>query len=231
MSTAISAPKDRIALPDALEEEEANTLSDLIDALGGISPTRIIRCPPPGTATEADVLKLLEAPRKRLCELIDGVLVEKPMGWKESVLAGFMITSLSNFVRPRKLGLVATPDGTIRLWPGRVRIPDVAFISWDRLPGRRLPDAPIPEIAPEIAVEVLSESNTKKEMETKRDEYFRAGVRLVWEIDPETRTIAVYTSPSNFTILKQSDLLDGGPVLPGFTLRIAEIFAELDEHG
>jgi Uma2 family endonuclease len=173
----------------------------------------------------------MEAPRKRLCELIDGVLVEKPMGVRESILAGYVIESLRGHVRPRNLGMITAPDGTIRLWPGRVRIPDVAYFSWDRLPDRRIPDRPIPEIAPDIAVEILSESNTKKEMEIKRQEYFRVGARLVWEIDPEERTVAVYTSPTDFNLLKQPQVLDGGSVLPGYTLRLADLFAELDQHG
>ena len=92
MSTAIAEPPD-----------EAITFADLLYELGDISPARIVMRPPPGTATEEDVLRLMEAPRKRLCELIDGVLVEKAMGWKESVLAIYMGTSLSNFVRPRNL--------------------------------------------------------------------------------------------------------------------------------
>ena len=231
MSIAIPTAAQTSGISNVPEIEETNNLGSLLEELGGISPSRVVIRPAPGTATEQDVLRLLEAPRKRLCELIDGVLVEKPMGWRESLLAGFIIESLRVFVRPRKLGLVATPDGTIRLWPGRVRIPDVAFIGWDRLPGRRVPDQPIPEIAPDIAVEILSESNTKKEMEIKRSEYFRVGVRLVWEIDPDVRTVAVYTSPDSVIVLKQTDLLEGEPVLPGFWIRLADLFGELDEHG
>jgi Uma2 family endonuclease len=153
------------------------------------------------------------------------------MGWKESVLAGFVLSSLSGFVRPKNLGVVAGADGAVRLWPGRVRIPDVVYVGWDRLPGRRIPEAPIPELAPDIAVEILSESNTKREMEQKRGDYFRSGVRLVWEIDPEQRTVTAYTSPEQCTVLRQTDLLDGSPVLPDFVLPLSELFGELDRHG
>ena len=212
-------------------DEERNAFSDLLDELGGISPSRIIRRPFPGSATEDDVIKLLEAPRKRICELVDGVLVEKPPGFRESVLSVAIVVSLRAFVAPRKLGMVAGADGTIRFWPGRVRIPDVAYISWDRLPNRRVPDKPIPEVAPNIVVEVLSENNTKKEMEIKRTEYFRVGVQLVWEIDPDERTVAVYTSPNDVKLLKQSEVLDGGSVLPGYSLRLVDLFAELDQQG
>ena len=148
MSVMVTRSDDMSSSPALLETEEANNLGALLEELGGISPDRIIVRPPPGTATEDDVIRFLEAPRKRMCELIDGVLVEKPMGWRESILASFVISSLQEFSRPRNLGFVAAPDGTIRLWPGRVRIPDVAFVSWDRVPGRCMPDKPIPESHP-----------------------------------------------------------------------------------
>ena len=120
----------------------------------------------------------------------------------------------------------------MRLFPGLVRIPDVAFASWDGFPGRRRSDAKIPSLAPDLAVEVLSESNTKAEMERKRHDYFSAGVRLVWLADPKTRTVDVYTSEKKFTRLTEADVLDGGDMLPGFQLSVREWFAELDrQHG
>lgn len=206
-------------------------LAELLEQLGGISPRRVRYHPFPGTATEADVLALLEAPRKRLCELIDGVLVEKAMGFNESMLAGVVIEKMNGFVRPRNLGIVTVPDGPMRLWVGRIRYPDVAFTSWDRLPGRRPPRVPIPDLAPDLAVEVLSDSNTPAEMALKRQDYFSAGTRLVWEIDPETRSARVYTDPDTFTELTAAGTLSGGEVLPGFALPLAEVFAELDRQG
>jgi Uma2 family endonuclease len=210
---------------------QPETFPDLLETLGGIPASRIIVRPLPGQATEADVLRWLEAPRKRICELIDGILVEKAMGYTESVLGTFVNEKLNAFVRPRNLGLVTTADGTLRLWKGRVRIPDVAFTSWDRMPGRKRPPEPIPDLCPDLAVEVLSASNTVKEMELKREDYFKAGVRLVWEVDPNDRAIAVYTSPTDVTDLTAADTLTGDPVLPGFTLPLAELFAELDRQG
>ena len=209
-----------------------DTLDELLERLGDIGPERIYMRPPPGTATEADVLAALEAPRKRICELIDGVLVEKAVGYRESVLAGYVYLMLEAFVRPRNLGLVTVPDGTIRLWAGRVRIPDVAFFSWDRFPDRRVPEEPIPTLAPDLAVEVLSVSNTPREMLFKREDYFRVGVRLAWEIDPRNRTACIYLSPEQpAAILTEAEVLDGSPVLPGFTLPLHDLFAELDRHG
>jgi len=205
--------------------------AELLDRLGHVPPERIRLQPPPGTATEADVLTALEAPRKRLCELIDGVLVEKAMGYSESVLASLLIELLNAFVRPRNLGLVTAPDGTVRLWAGRVRIPDVAFTSWERMPNRRRPPEPIPSLAPDLAVEVLSVSNTVAEMRLKRQDYFSAGVRLVWEVDPRKRTVTVYAASQEPVILTEADTLEGGTVLPGFALPLRELFAELDRQG
>ena len=203
----------------------------MVERLGGIPLERIRFHPAPGTATEDDVITALEAPRKRICELIDGVLVEKAMGYRESVLASWLIVLLDGFVRPRNLGLVSSPDGTLRLWAGRVRIPDVAFTSWDRMPGRKRPAKPIPELSPDLAVEVLSLSNTHREMKLKLADYFTANVRLVWIVDPELRTVEVHTSPAEMTLLREINTLDGGDVLPGFVVPLKDLFAELDRQG
>jgi Uma2 family endonuclease len=146
------------------------------------------------------------------------------------MLAAAIIAVLREFVRPRRLGLVAGADGMVRLTGGLVRIPDVSFVSWDRLPGRRVPIEPIPSFAPDLAVEVLSESNTPAEMARKRREYFAGGTLLVWEIDPETRTAEAFTAPDDSTALDGSQALDGGSVLPGFTLPLRDLFAELEEQ-
>lgn len=206
---------------------DLRTIADLLDRLGGVPARRVRYYPLPGTATEADVVAI-DVHEDRICELIDGVLVEKAMGIRESLLAGAVLALLRAFVIPKKLGIVTGPDGTMKLIPGLIRIPDVAYISRDRLPGGRVPSEPAPLLVPDLAVEVLSEGNTTNEMSRKRREYFSAGVRLVWQIDLETRSAAVYTGPEDFRTLTASDALDGGDVLPGFTLSLGELFAELD---
>jgi Uma2 family endonuclease len=120
------------------------TLADLLEHLGGISPNRVRFRPAPGTATEKDVLAIHDR-EGRLYELVDGVLVEKAVGLRESLLAIALASILRSFVRPRNLGLVTGADGMMRLFPSLVRIPDAAFISWDRLPNRRVPTEPIPD--------------------------------------------------------------------------------------
>ena len=206
------------------------TIGDLLRQLGDIPAWRVRLQPYPGTATEADVLRF-DAHEDRLYELVDGTLVEKGMGFQESVLAAYLIIHLGNFVNPKNLGLVSGESGMMRFFAGMVRIPDVAYISWPRIPGRKMPTDPIPTLSPDLAVEILSSSNTPREMQRKRGEYFDAGVRLVWIIDPEARTVVVHTSAAEPVILSAHDVLDGGEVLPGFTLPLGELFAELDRVG
>lgn len=201
------------------------TLADLYNRFGPMLVQRIRTEPTPGTATEADVLAIHNR-ENRLYELVDGVLVEKTMGYYESVLAGLLIHLLNGFVLPRQLGIVAGADGMMRLTAGLVRIPDVSFVSWDRLPGRQVPREPIPDLAPDLAIEVLSPSNTREEMDRKLRDYFTAGVRLVWYVDPAARTVTVYTLPDQAVVLREGQSLDGGPVLGGFVLPVADLFRE-----
>jgi Uma2 family endonuclease len=203
-----------------LAPPEFVTLADLLDSLGEIPPERIRMRPPPGTATEDDVVAI-HAKEKRLCELVDGVLVEKPKGFDESRLAFELIFVLGEFLRRHELGAAAGEAGMMRLAPGLVRIPDVSFVRWERLPEQY---GPIPPIAPDLAIEVLSESNTPKEMERKLREYFAAGSQLVWYFDPRARTVTVYTSPDQFTVMDDSQTLDGGAVLPGLVIPLRELF-------
>ncbi|HEV3203673.1 MAG TPA: Uma2 family endonuclease [Gemmataceae bacterium] len=213
-----------------IDPPKIRTLADLLERLGGISPGRVLYDPSPGKATEADLIDI-QKKENRLCELVDGVLVEKAMGYRESCLALALAAFLRSFVVPRNLGLVSGADGTIRLFPGLVRIPDVAFISWARLPNRKMPTVPIPHLAPDLAVEVMSESNTEKEMARKLQEYFNCSVSLVWLVEPDARTVAVHTSPEAYTLLNEAQTLHGDPVLPGFQLPLPDLFAELDRHG
>jgi Uma2 family endonuclease len=198
-------------------------LGDLLKRLGNIPAGRVRLHPTPGTATEKDVLRILDR-ENRPCELVEGTLVEKTVGYEESALAVLIATFLNNFVRPRKLGIVTGADGTIRLFPGLVRIPDVAFASWSCFPDRKRPKARIPRLAPDLVVEVLSKGNTKAEMARKLREYFGVGVRLVWLVDPRKRTVRVYTAVDKSVLLSERQVLDGGAVLPGFELRLDELF-------
>jgi Uma2 family endonuclease len=199
------------------------TLAELLHRLGDIPLERIRFRPHPGTATEQDAIEA-EARTGRPCELVDGVLVEKAMGYYESRLVVILSYFLESFLEGNPLGIVLGEQGMTRMEPGLVRMPDVAFYSWRHFPNRLLPPGAFVEQAPDLAVEILSPTNTEREMDRKRAEYFAGGSQLVWQVYPPTRRVRVYTSVDAFVELGEEDTLDGGPVLPGFTLSIRRWF-------
>jgi Uma2 family endonuclease len=209
----------------AVAELHEDTLADLLDQLGGIPAHRVLLKPPPGTATAADVTAALNQPRKRICELIDGTLVEKAVGDRESVLALYLGRKMGLIVDANDLGLLLGEAGFMRLSGGQLRAPDVSFIPWESFPNQQIPEEAYWSIAPALAVEVLSPDNTRAEIDRKIDQFFAAGTQMFWVIDPQTQTAKVYTAPKTFQEFDASGTLDGGTVLPGFTLPLADLFA------
>lgn len=209
-------------------ESEApfESMASVLERLGGISPARVVMNPVPGKATEKDLL-LLHRRTNRLFELVDGILVEKVMGFPEGGLAADIIFLLRKFLEGNDLGDVVGADATMRIMPGMVRIPDVSFICWDRLPNRQRPARAIPDLVPDLAVEVISEGNTPAEMQIKLKEYFLAGVRLVWFVEPSDRTVEVFTAPDRSTLFSEKHTLEGGDVLPGLLLPVRDVFARV----
>jgi Uma2 family endonuclease len=203
---------------------EIETFADLLERIGDVPLDRILMRPAPGTATEEDAIALLEAMNKRLVELVEGVLVEKAVGTRESLIAVIIGSRLMTFLEQHDLGVVLGADGAMRLRQGLIRIPDVSFIRWEQWPNG-VPDEPLARVAPDLAVEVLSESNTKKEMQRKLRDYFLAGVQVVWFIDPKTETAEVYTAPDKKRRVGKEGALSGGSLLPGFSLSLPELFA------
>lgn len=201
-------------------------LAEMLDQLGDIDPARVRASPPPGRATERDLIRINDR-TGRLCELVDGVLVEKVMGFAESALTITLARLLGTFIAERDLGFLAGPDGPVRLLLGLVRLPDLSFVSWKQLPRREIPREPIADLAPDLAVEVLSASNTRSEMERKLREYFLAGVRLAWLVDLDQRTAEIFTGPDQSVLRTEDQTLDGGDVLPGFALPLRDLFAGL----
>jgi Uma2 family endonuclease len=200
------------------------TAESLFERFGPIPLSRVVTRPRPGTATVADVVRL-EAQENRLCELVDGVLLEKVMGFIESLLAMRLGALLTAFVTEKKLGITAGEAGMLEILPDQIRIPDASFISWERLEGSGFPEQAAPDLAPDLAVEVLSTENTERELRRKLDEYFEAGVRLVWYVDPATKTVTAYTAPADAVVLTEADTLTGGDVLPGFEASLRDLFA------
>ncbi len=200
------------------------TAGELLHALGDIDPARLRLRPAPGTATERDLLDIHRRER-RLYELVNGVLVEKVGDHLEATLVPWLACLLYRPANAHELGNIAGPSGGVRLAPDLVRLPDLSFVSWDRLPDRMIPSEPILGMAPDLAVEVYSLENTKREMDLKVREYFLAGVRIVWLVGPRKRTVRVYTAPDQSVRLAEGQALDGGDVLPGLRLPLREVFA------
>jgi Uma2 family endonuclease len=179
--------------------------------------------PAPGTATYDDAADS----RHKIgvnCELVEGVLVAKTMGWYESRLAIALAHFLELYLDTNPIGIVAGGDGPVQTNRGNVRKPDIAFVSFNRLPNRKIPRKKILPIAPDLAVEILSDGNTPQEMEKKLREYFEAGVLLVWYIEPELQLVRVYTAVDQFKEVRAEGMLRGGGVLPGFEISLKRLF-------
>jgi len=202
--------------------EPLNTIAELLERLGDVPAQRVRLHPTPGRATEQDLIES-QSRYGSLYELVDGTLVEKGMGYYESWLASILIHELLDYLKKNDLGIVPGEAGMVRV-QAQVRMPDVAFYSWRHFPGRLLPAGPILGIAPDLAIEVMSPTNTRGEMARKRREYFGGGTQRLWEIFPPTRTAHIYTDADTFTALDESGTLTGEPVLPGFALAIRTLF-------
>jgi len=192
--------------------------------LGDIDPGRIRMIPEPGKATEADPLRWHKK-NDRLYELVDGTLIEKPMGAEESELALDLVILLGSFVKEHQLGRLFGEAAGVRLLPGLIRVPDIGFYRAGRLPSRgKLTRNGILEHAPDLTIEVISPSNTPAEMLRKRKEYFLAGVQLVWEIDPRHWIVTVYTAPDVFTTLTADQTLSAESLIPGWQIAVSTLF-------
>jgi Uma2 family endonuclease len=194
------------------------TLAELVKQLGDIPLERIRMQPPPGTATEEDAVKT------RLCELVDGVLVEKAMGYPESRLGFFLGRLLDEYGEQHGIGYVAGADALTRFKPGLLREPDISFVRWERVPGGEVSDEPIGKVTPDLAVEVVSIGNSRAEIERKKNEYFNSGVAVVWIVYPRTKSIRVWTAKDGSFKLTSDDVLTGGDILPGFSISVRELF-------
>jgi Uma2 family endonuclease len=205
------------ASPPRIEQNPTN-LAELVKLLGRIPLDRIQMKPPPGKAREADLLK-----SKKLCELVEGTLVEKSMGVQESRIAFKLGYYFLEYLETHDFGFITGPDGPYRMKMQNVRMPDVAYTAWSKFPSRAAADEPsISPVSPSLVVEVLSESNTKKEIEKKLLEYLESGVELIWIVDPKKRLVTVHRLGSEPEVFTSKEKLSGEKVLPGFKLEISK---------
>jgi Uma2 family endonuclease len=203
---------------------ELDTVADLLERLGGIPASRVRWQPYPGTATEQDLIAIVDGPNKRLCELVDGTLIEKAAGIYESRVGGVLAYFMEGWSERNDRGLVFGANAMCRILPGRVRMPDVSFVWWDKLPNDIRTAEPIANWIPDLAVEVLSEGNSRREMEIKRSELFQGGARLIWEITSIPQAARMYTDIKSFEEIGPDGALDGRDVLPGFILPLRQLF-------
>jgi Uma2 family endonuclease len=206
------------------------TAADLVERFGAIPLNRIRHAPPPGMGRESDVAEIHDH-EDRLYELVDGVLLEKTVGAYESCLAMLLARLIGNFFEANDLGIVLGADGAMRLGPGLVRIPDVSFISWQRLPDRKIPRESFWSLAPNLACEVISPSNTREEMQRKLHDYFDAEVERVWYVYPIEHEVHVFASPDDCVVLGRGQTLEGGDILSGFSVPLERLFAEPGQSG
>jgi len=228
MAPSVVATEILMASSATLAPPKFQTLEDVLNRVGHVPANRILLHPTPGTATEADLFdqKIIGV---RVCELVDGILVEKPMGFKDDGIGIWIICLLWEYLRENNHGHLSGAQGPIKLKLNLVRLPDVTFIRWDSVEDTSIitnPDGPSLEAVPDLVVEVLSPGNTKKEMSIKLAEYARAGVPLVWYVDPKKKVVTVYPEGkiAKSKVLGVDGNLDGGDVMPGLTLSVQRIF-------
>lgn len=180
----------------------------------------IVQMPGQALLTAEELLRL-NLPNKRT-ELVRGVLIiREPAGYQHGDIAARLLLAIGNHVEANALGRVfaAETGFTLRRGPDTVRAPDVAFISAVRLPD------PAPrgfaEIAPDLAVEVLSPDDRPGELLAKVADWLEAGARLVWVVDPIRANARVYRADGSETLLTESHALDGEDVIPGFVCEMS----------
>jgi Uma2 family endonuclease len=159
-------------------------------------------------------------------ELVKGEIKPmSPAGAQHGKIALRIGRFIGNFVAEQRLGEVyaAETGFTIAESPDTVRAPDVAFVAQERIPSEGEPEG-FWSIAPDLVVEVVSPWDRMADVQAKITDYLRAGVRMVWLVDPHTETVTVYQSLTQMKILLAEDTLTGEDILPGFSVPVADLF-------
>ena len=176
--------------------------------------------------TEAELMALPDDGRKY--ELVEGEIVVGNTGIEHEYIGGRLFGPLSMLVYELKLGIVCGSSAGYWMKSGNLRSPDLSFISKERLRGLKHAPKKFFDGAPDLAVEILSPNDTVETLHEKTVEYFESGARLVSVLNPEEETVLGYHSPQPDSLLKAGDAVDGEDVIPGFSMPLSKIFAELD---
>jgi Uma2 family endonuclease len=183
--------------------------------------------PAPGTPLTIDELALLRGEGWRL-ELVDGRLeVMSPAGWPHGIVCQNVLDALSDWNRSTGLGQVLATDTGARLGQDNVRAPDGMWISKQKLAEAKAAGPGFLPSAPDLAFEVLSPSDTYKRTGRRIADLLGGGCRMLWLIDPEDRWLEVHRAGHTPIRLAEGETLEGGDVLPGFSVRVAELFLGL----
>lgn len=178
-------------------------------------------------ATRLTPEDLLAHPDRKRYELIDGQLVEHLTSHSAVWIASRIIYFIQAYLMKHPIGDVFSEGGSYQCFPDEplmVRKPDVSFIRKGRLPPEQFARGHV-RIAPDLAVEVISPHDLHYEVSRKLEEYFSAGIPLVWLVNPETRTVTIYRDGGDgVVLLHENDQLTGDDVLPGFSVAVAELF-------
>ena len=178
------------------------------------------------TCQEFEALCL--AGKLECCELMDGEVIPlAPSAFDQGGVCATITILVGQFVRKKKLGRVLGNEIGIHVQqdPPRSRGADVAFISYKRIPKSERPQGFL-RVPPELVVEVVGERQTWEELEAKVADYHTFGVDMVWVANPNTRTLKKYPRGGASVILHEGDVLEGGDILPGFKVKVAELFGE-----
>ncbi|MEL6149973.1 MAG: Uma2 family endonuclease [Chloroflexota bacterium] len=178
--------------------------------------------------TVADYLEIVALPENanKRVELIDGMIEEMaPSGNDNTVIAARFMRHLGAYVDDNNLGLLSGADGGYSISSTSVLIPDAAFISWDRNPD---PEGKVFGAAPNLAVEVISPSETAADVKYETRRYLEAGTKAVWNVYPKSQEVDVHTLNADGTITITSytreSIITGGDALPGFELDLSTVF-------
>jgi Uma2 family endonuclease len=162
-------------------------------------------------------------------ELVEGVLapMSPPPGPRHGYVAMTLGLLAGGFVRAHRLGWTFAAETGFRLRrnPDTVRAPDFAFVARGRITPE-MDQSRYLDLAPDLVVEVVSPSDSARDLAAKMRDYLDAGVRLAWVLDPQTRTVTVHRAGRERRLLREADQLSGEDVLPGFTCLVADLFAE-----
>jgi Uma2 family endonuclease len=161
--------------------------------------------------------------RDRLFELIDGEIIEKMASFETSTIAAEVIRQFKNWLDRHPIGRVSGEAGSYMLSAIYEVMPDVGYISKARMPEKPRREVPM---APDLAVEVKSPTDSKREMRRKTELYLAHGTKMVWLVFPDTQIVEVYMPDRDVIEIGIDGVLDGGDVLPGFTLAVKVLFEE-----